>query len=379
MTATTPEDVQVSLGLIGTADNTPETTGNGKSLLNSTGILIKKTSGNAHDGQVSAPENDWDWSNIADISAYYQIGKLIPASSTTGEEIYFTPDANGVGKTISSGARFIRADSSVNGSTGVADSGTTNSYKATLHAFVDGEKDDSTGTGEWSTGSGAVTSTGWDKTNDDGYYVDIPVWLRTSSTEGADIGVIAYVVPNDDNIRTNSDGEALYRAVRVALLSEGQAQGGTDFSGTGLVAVNDGWTGMTSGAYGQIKTNPFGTDDAASILNWYNHSGAVARGESTGDDVAAKKSAASNATTRFDSNVYGAPTIYGNTQFVKLEARSTQPYGDPTKVIVRVWLEGEDPDCWNDTAGQNWSINLKFYNTSNSPTGTDLSPNAANP
>lgn len=37
-------------------------------------------------------------------------------------------------------------------------------------------------------------------------------------------------------------------------------------------------------------------------------------------------------------------------------------YGVAHKIVVRVWLEGEDPDCWNETAGQDWSINLKFNN-----------------
>ncbi len=45
----------------------------------------------------------------------------------------------------------------------------------------------------------------------------------------------------------------------------------------------------------------------------------------------------------------------------------TNNYGTPTKITVRVWLEGEDPDCWNDTAGQDWSINLKFNNETTNP------------
>ena len=35
-------------------------------------------------------------------------------------------------------------------------------------------------------------------------------------------------------------------------------------------------------------------------------------------------------------------------------------YGNSTKLIIRVWLEGEDGNCWNENAGQNWNIALKF-------------------
>jgi hypothetical protein len=42
-------------------------------------------------------------------------------------------------------------------------------------------------------------------------------------------------------------------------------------------------------------------------------------------------------------------------------------YGTPTQLYIRVWLEGEDEDCWNETAGQDWSINLKFEKLANTP------------
>ncbi len=56
---------------------------------------------------------------------------------------------------------------------------------------------------------------------------------------------------------------------------------------------------------------------------------------------------------------------------VTLAAGKGTSYGDAVKAVIRVWLEGEDPDCWNDTAGQNWSINLKFLNGTTSD-GKDI-------
>jgi hypothetical protein len=312
---------------------------------------------------VLSPVNDWDWSNIADISAYYAIGKLIPASSINGENIFFTPDANGVGKTISSGAQFIRADVSANGSAGVADSGSAVGYKATLHAFNTSEK---AGTTSWSQSG----STSYNVTNDDGYYVDIPIWLRTSSTQGAELAVKAYVKPKSATT-TNSDSEALYRAVRVAILDGAQTGSGTSVNPTNLLPVADGWSGMTTTASGSLRSDPFA---GGSVLNWYNSSGTFTSGTTT-KDVAAK--AAGNAASRFDSAIYGKATAYAAGNAVMNLAPGTGgTYGDATQAIIRVWLEGEDPDCWNATAGQDWSINLKFYNTKNGSDDYDLNGTA---
>ena len=44
-------------------------------------------------------------------------------------------------------------------------------------------------------------------------------------------------------------------------------------------------------------------------------------------------------------------------------------YGDVTQYYIRVWLEGEDEACWNANAGQDFQINLKFYDLSNTGTG----------
>ena len=35
-------------------------------------------------------------------------------------------------------------------------------------------------------------------------------------------------------------------------------------------------------------------------------------------------------------------------------------FGVAKKLIIRVWLEGEDKNCWNENAGQDWDISLKF-------------------
>jgi hypothetical protein len=349
MVATTPEDIQISLGRIGSDGSTAATQySESTALAMSTGYLVGSGT-TASNGQVAPPAEDWDWADTADFSHYYEIGKLIPASSTTGESIFFTPDANGVGKTVKSDARYWTATTTtVNDAQGVDMStiiGGSGTAKATLHAIENGNDKWASTSGSSTTGVPAYTkSTAWNNTNDDGYYVDIPIWLRTSSTETTSLIVKGYVAPRKADQKTNNNDEALYRAVRVALLNPAtQDCGGNSISGTNLLPLTDGMTGISSGSAGSLSTTPF---SGTSILNWYGNtynSGAV-------NSVLAEGSGAQ----------YTAASQYAYTPFVTLKSGTGGAYGEATKVIVRVWLEGNDPDCWNDTAGQDWYINLKF-------------------
>ena len=62
--------------------------------------------------------------------------------------------------------------------------------------------------------------------------------------------------------------------------------------------------------------------------------------------------------------VYGTETHYNGAKlagnFQVAASGANQNYGAATKVQVRVWLEGEDPNCWNDNAGQDFNISLRF-------------------
>ena len=335
MTATTPEDVQLSLGEIADHDKA-------KNLAMSTGVLA--TSGTA----AKTPTHDYDWSNTADVSAYYSFGKLIPASSINGTNIFFTPDANGVGKTVKADGMFYQAAAGLtaqNAST--AASGGSGTLNATSHIFSDeSEKSNMSWT--------ATKATAWNITNDDGYYIDIPVWLRTSA-ESVSLGVQAYVTDaasatahNQSGAKTDTatqDGELLYRAVRTAVL---------DYAGTSissLIPVADGSSGAVAGYYG-----------GKSIIDYYNRSGSSKpeTNENLGQAVNKTGSGAVYAApVQYNSGATTVPTA-AVTQIITLKSNTPGQYGDAQQFIIRVWLEGEDPDCWNDTAGQDWSINLKF-------------------
>ncbi len=333
MTATVPEDIQLSLGKL-----------TGGELGLNTGTLTKiSTATNADNGNVDVPTVSTDWSNLADISKYYQFGKMIPASSTTGANIYFTPNATGVGKTVATDAAYYDAAVATTAQTEDRTSATTK-YNTTVHAMTAAND-------TWSTTS-YKAGTGWNTTEDDGYYIDVPVWFRTSSEKGASLSVQAYVKPKTASTTENANNEALYRAVRVAVLDSSGA------SLTNIIPVADGWD-MTAQTP-TLKAHPFdlGTNDANSIVNYYT-------GRVDGVTNGAVKAEGTGAT----STTYGAATMYNKSGVISLSAGSDGNYGAMTKVIIRIWLEGEDPDCWNDTAGQDWSINLKFNNETTNANG----------
>ncbi|MBR2523572.1 MAG: hypothetical protein IKE53_03940 [Clostridiales bacterium] len=331
MTATVPDDMQISIGQIGSTASTASTSED-YSLATNTGILVNTS------GVVTAPRNNeandaLDWSNTVDISKYYQFGRLIPASSTNGVNVFFTPDSAGVGKTLKNNAAFYQAAAGAtayewaSATSTFAANGGGDSAMATAHI-------DSTSGGNdtWTTTTYAK-STSWTETNDDGYYVDIPVWLRTSSAESLNVYVSGFVT---DKTADLEDGDDLYQAVRVAILTDAGA------ADQGCLTLADGGTTLAStGHY------PAHNDDA-NILDSDNYN--TRTGVSSGINAVSATTPAW--TTITQNNATNAVAT--------LNAGTGTAYGDATKLIIRVWLEGEDGNCWNDNAGQDWNICLKF-------------------
>jgi hypothetical protein len=309
MTATTPEDIQLSLGEL-----------DGGILASNTGVL-------KNGAATLSTEADY-WSNTADISKYYTLGKIIPASSYNGTNIWFTPDAAGVGKTLKENPKYYQADGKTDAEiTGT--SGDTDSAMTTLHVNT------TNGGDGWGTGGQTDTyrkSTAWNNTNDDGYYVDIPVWLRTSSTANTSLSVDAYVVKGSSSSSgsgtSSADTDELYKAVRVVVLDDSNA------NLTNLIQVRDSndYTGNSIVDYMTTTV----TENAVSSV-----SGTTA--------------------------TYSAASTYDGSQVISLTSGTGTEYGTPKKVYIRVWLEGEDPNCWNENAGQDFSINLKFVNGATTP------------
>jgi hypothetical protein len=371
MTASVPEDLQISLGHLididgqGEGDATQANASTYTGLTGNQGRLAPASTAEgatADNGAVKAPNtgNDsvsmLDWSSTADISEYYRLGRIIPASSTTGANIYFTPDAAGVGKTLKAGAKYYQAAdiAGAKGETtfatveGTVTEGvsTTKFYNTTLHAIrtID-ETDDKwndgvtpASTASTSTDNTYARGTEWNVTNDDGYFVDIPVWIRSSAKEDINLAVDAYVTTN-----AAVDEDDLYLAARAVILyNNSDVSLETRTSTTNPIRIRqDAISGTQSIVDYMYTTNSSG--DAVS---------AVAAGAAT----------------------YGDVTEYDGTQMIKVSAATadSNEYGTPTKVIVRVWLEGEDPNCWNQNAGQNFNISLKFSKDAVTPPATAI-------
>ena len=393
MTATVPEDLQISLGAIYKANNSAiAVEGDKLSLANSTGTLY------GDNGTVADPQNTWDWASSADISAYYQFGKLMPASSRDGATIFYTADATGSGRTVSNVAKYFAANSGLEawktGGTAAPTSG-DDVARATLHAITakTGAAKDAA-TDKWDPSGAAGTTynkaTGWDDTNDDGYYIDIPIWLRSSATEDINVKIEGYVLPQSGNTgKTDTDIE-LYRSVRVALLN-GDTQGIKPATGD-TPAVTAGSVVTTNNIlplvdaldktkidgnskYTEITniSNPFtavaGTNDVILDSAIYHERTSVAGTELYAvntlsnyveADVTADKTG--HITTSDKKANYTTYTAYDGTSAVAtVKANTTSDtYGEMKKLWIRVWIDGEDEECWNDNAGQDWAISLKF-------------------
>lgn len=348
MTATTPEDIQISLGHLtsptgGYSDNT--------------GLL--KASDNttaADDGTVVAPSTGsnktdmLDWSNSIEITNYYRFGRIIPASSTNGVNIWFTNNATGTGQTVDKLATYYQA---VDGTTKKAESttGNTTSTKTSLatrlHAIT-GSDD------KWNTDDPADTykvSTGWNNTNDDGYYVDIPIWLRTSSTDGVKLSVDAYVTPKTATLTDTNADNVLYKAARVSIIPDDDATATNEVGANKLVNLKN---GFDENAKTNLADGYSGSTD--NMVDFYG------RNTTTGLVEAAQKGTSDAANGAALAN-YGVASIAADNSCVVdlTDNKGTGTgYGAAKKYYIRVWLEGEDPQCWNANAGQDFTVSLKF-------------------
>lgn len=365
MTATTPEDVQISLGHLtspvgGYADNTG---------------LLKVSEGNSADnGTAVAPlagntdEAMLDWSNSLEITEYYRLGRIIPASSTNGVNIWFTPNATGVGKTVDESATYYSAvNATTKNAEGTVRNGSTKpSLATTLHAITA----DTANNDVWNTGASGDTykvSTGWNFTNDDGYYVDIPIWLRTSSTAGVTLSLDAYVIPKTIDFDTNSGDDVhnyndLYKAARVAIIPDVDDTATDANKETQVNKLVNLKNGFDSSNHKNLDNGFTGTAD---IVDFYG------RDISTGLENSGQKgtydAAAGNSLDKYGSADKANITDVMVNLTAEANKGTGQGYGSAKKYYIRVWLEGEDPECWNANAGQDFTISLKFSKIDSTP------------
>lgn len=273
LTATTPQTIEISLGQATTSNTL------------------------THGVEATAPNSDDMWTHTAATGSVYQdFGKLIPVSSVDGFNMFYTEKATENGKKVSDVPNpFTKAETAVG------------------WEFKEGGK---------SAETGAVVNAA--ENDGSGYYLDIPVWFRTTSTDAVTLGL-------EVEIKNSSDDDTksvLYKAARVAILPETKSAQKV-FSETGAKYYKDGKAVATAGA---TLAASYGDVSAATEAT-------VTGGKVTNPDAA--------------------------TQVATVTASTGTGYGGAVKYYIRIWLEGEDEACWNANAGQDFVINLKFHDLSN--------------
>ena len=354
VTMAMPEMVQVSLGRTnGSAQNAvyPD---EGDSLLVLEGGVVQSPRNNVQDAS-----DVYDWSQYIEVSNYYAFGKLFPASSDSGEHILFTPDGADSGRELQDRARFFRADGYTDGELAFAAKSITvtdqDSLRAKAYPFETVEEkvtDDF--------GGKYVRSASWYDTNDDGYYVEIPVWFRTNfkDSEGITLTVEGCITQGDEQVA--DDGEAaLYKAVRVAFLKEDDAG-----ALTAAVEASANDEASTGNLLPLKNAASFGAE-GNSILDSENYT--VTRGkdlEHPGNCYGLRLSDEGHIVQSENYHAYQAYS--GTVPVIVLEpVEDGRVWSEMKKYWIRIWLDGDDKDCFNETAGQDWKISLRFSVLSN--------------
>lgn len=385
MSAVVPEDLQIAIGDEGEGTNANK-------LLSANATLDGTATGETPyaDGAqvfgktVKAPTTDAnsnDWHNSVDFSKYYHSAMLYPASSTDGNYLFKTADANSQGESVSNTAKFTGLTAPTADEVGTAASASVKRNDMAA-LYVNGE--------------GADIA----KRSDAGYYVDFPVWFRTSASttevtgltktaEGANthlqLGVKATITQN-----TGTEAEEdLYHAVRIAVIPVSGAWDATasvaDTTPANITGVIH--DGVEKGEEGSEKkywdrydaTNT--TIAAADVFarQAVKSAGMLAFNPSTNkltnvSDIYGTADVVTQATT--DANADG---YFENGEVVVSVplSETANEFGTPAKYIIRVWLEGEDQYCWNPNAGQDWNVALRFVKLDTTENAHNAPANAA--
>lgn len=286
MTATVGEGMEISLACVNAKDKITAPTAE-------------------HPGDT---EDEKGWKSAVVVDEYYSsIGKFKPASSTTGVKLFDALNSSDAGRKASKFTDITSADK----------------VKATLRDTIT-----------------AGTEITVDEDNS-GYYVDIPVYLRTnkSGTGSEDIYYKMVISPLDkDGKASTAEADTLYKAVRVAFM---EPDGSKNLAGTQIFAVD----------------------------NEYYESGKAVSAAETKSPVTVNTEA-----TAATGKLEDITTAADSGLEIPL-AKVGENYGH-LDFIVRVWLEGESTSCFNEKSGQSWNIDLAF--TLGAPEGTTQNTNGQN-
>ena len=357
MSAVVPEDLQISLG--------DEATG-AKKLLSANTTLDGTADGETQyeagtqvfAGTIKAPttdDNTNDWHNSIAFSDFYKAARLNPASSTDGNYLFKTADATDQGTGVSNTAKFDLVS--------VAGTAAKNDMAG---LYVNGTPE---------AGNNGVAALE-DRANA-GYYVDFPIWFRTSSTATSVTGLADTASTNKTlqlgvkaTITQYTGTEAkedLYHAVRIAVLpaTANTAAGIADTSGSITGVIHDGVEKTSGQKYYDRYSGSNSELTAALVRQAVKAPGTLAYDSSTNKltnvgGIFGEADIVKQVSTK--STADGETDFYADGEVVvKVPLATNQnEFGTPVKYIIRVWLEGEDQYCWNPNAGQDWNVALQF-------------------
>lgn len=272
--------------------------------------------------KIGAPaDGSATWSRVITVGEYYKsVGKLKPASSADGLHLYKIKDESN----IYAGGTKVKDDAEV---VAVAND---NTATLTPGKAADVEK---------------LTQVD-PESNDKGYFIDVPMWIRTSAKEESK--VYCTVTITDGNSATDVAGDELMKAVRVAIIPKEDGDTAKVLSGSS--SLTTGPLDATVESNESVKI--FGLDS-----NTYDADNKVLSGAAV-TYKAADKSAPTIVTANDSAD--NAATVANTAVFTLPAANADSGKYGVEGFIVRVWLEGESQSCYDLTASQDWNINFNF-------------------
>lgn len=352
MTASVPSNIQISLG---------------NNMFNSTGedwaaLDVTVDSGKLTGVKVpGADDKDLDWTNTVAISDYYAFGKLTPATSITGANLYFTKSATGVGKTI----KMTDATTIDNSQFAAANADTNAASKLATVAMHTGK------------GTGGIAPTTYDLGG--AYYIDIPVWFRTSSSSAVNLAVKATITPGTSTKGSRSEASEnsdLFKAARVSIIQgEGTVpsaypEGVTTDNAKAAENITSGATVTQGVIYNSASESVSGKTLQSKYYSEVDayKTGRLPASASGAYTYDGTETAGWKAVTKITEAVISGGLItngsgdsgVADTVAVVPAPTGNKNYGVPARYTIRIWIDGEDVNCWNATAAQDFNIELNF-------------------
>jgi len=306
---------------------------------------------------VNTPtKEDISWKRSILVSDYYsEIGKILPSSTDTALSIYKVPAAN-----VYAGGHAVEANAAITSAT-EGDSVTLN-----LQTY-----------GANTGGLDTIDTAG-----SEGYYIDIPMWIRSSNQAATNVYATVTITDPDD-----TNGSELIKAARVAIIPIASADDENDTCDVTYASTSYGassttaatvtpLTGAAATLFGLKANGSSAAMDTATAINFPTyHNGKVIN--ATGSYKVSGDSGVTLGTTTINGARGDGETNIAATNVFTIPAATADDYGR-VGFVARVWLEGESIYCEDATANQDWNIDF-YFSTDDTALDNYVAPTPATP